>query len=511
MTNSHYNAHNVRRSLIHFIFGKTGSVLLSILLLLVVVRVLPAPDYGIYIVMLAMLELVQLGSNLGVVSAAQRYIPEARANNQGLALSRLLMSLTTVRIVTLSVVCLVLYYYMPALAKFLDTESYVYILRLYLLVIVAEGTARYIDIVFDSLLLQGDAQVSLIIRGGLRLLGVFLLPLVLGSELSLQHWVEIEFTASLIAVVFALAQLTRYCNSVLRKFPADTNRWDISRILKYVGPNYLAQIVVLGYGPDVIKIIIQKVLGAVEVGAFGFSALLVGMLQRYLPIFLLLGMLRPLFVAVPRTDVEKHKDKINELANVVLKLSLFTLLPMISAMLLYRHEIIALLSGGKFPQAADFLYFFSIWLVLQAAHFVLGLIALAYEDAISILFGSLFALLGIVVGFLLMKVWGVSGMGWGLVLSEVIWCSTVAKVLVGKGAKIQLDWLNNGKMLLVAAFAAALVYLLPWGASSNVFILGLLSGVVCLVFLGVLFFLKPFSSEERALINKLLPKPWFVW
>lgn len=510
MTNSHYNAHNVRRSLIHFIFGKTGSVVLSILLLLVVVRVLPAPDYGIYIVMLAMLELVQLGSNVGVLPAAQRYIPEARAKNQGLALSKLVMGLTTVRVLTLAIVCLILYYYMPALAKFLDADSYVTILRLYLLVIVAEGTARYIDIVFDSLLLQGYAQVSLIIRAGLRLISVFLLPMVMVSGLSLQLWVEIEFCASLIAVVFALIQLTRYCNSVVRKFPVDNDGWDISRILKYVGPTYLAQIVVLGYGPDVIKIIIQKVLGAVEVGAFGFSALLVGMLQRYLPIFLLLGMLRPLFVAVPRTDTEKHKAKINELANVVFKLSLFTLLPLVAAMLLYRHEIIQLLSGGKFPQAAEFLYFFSIWLVLQAAHFVLGLIALAYEDSMSVFLGSVFALLGIVFGFMMLKVWGVTGMGWGLVLSEIIWCGIVGRMLLSKGATIQLDWLNNGKMLLVAAFAAVLVSLLPWSAG-NVIVLGLLSGVICLLFLIILFFLKPFSSDERALINKLLPKPWFVW
>lgn len=510
MTNSHYNSHNVRRSLIHFAFGKTSSVILSILLLLVVVRVLSVQDYGIYIVMLAMLELVQLGSNVGVLSAAQRYIPEARVKNQGQALFKLVASLTAIRIVTLSIACLILYYCMPMVAKFLDASNYVSILRFYLVVILIEGVARYFDIVFDSLLLQGYAQISLIMRSGFRLLGVLFLPAVIGAEFSLQLWVRVECWASLIAVTFSLILLTKYCYSVLKKFPGNEKSWSISRIVKYVGPIYLAQIIVLGYGPDIIKIIIQKVLGSVEVGAFGFAASLVGMLQRYLPIFLLLGMLRPLFVAIPRTDSEKHKEKVNELANLVFKLSLFTLLPLVSAMLLYRHEIIHLLSGGKFSQAADFLYFFSIWMVLQAAHFVLGLIALAYEDAISIFLGSVFALIGIVVGFLMLKTFGVSGMGWGLVLSEIVWCGTVVKILLSKGAAIQLDWFNNGKMLLVAAFSAWVISLLPW-SGSNVIALASLSGVICILFLIILFFFKPFSSEERNLINKLLTKPWFVW
>lgn len=510
MTNSHYNAHNIRRSLIHFVFGKTGSVILSILLLLVVVRVLPVQDYGIYIVMLAMLELVQLGSNLGVLPAAQRYIPEARAKNQGLALFRLVASLTAIRIATLSIVCLILYFCMPMLAQMLDAGNYVFILRFYLLVIIAEGTARYIDIVFDSLLLQGYAQVSLIIRNGLRLLGVFLLPALVGSEFSLELWVKVEFWASMIAVVFSLIQLTRYCNSVVRKFPGDAERWTLSRIMRYVGPNYLAQIVGLLYGPDVIKIIIQKTLGAIEAGAFGFSALLIGVLQRYLPIFLLLGMLRPLFVAVPRDDAEKHRVRVNELANVVLKLSLLTLLPLVSFMLVYRHEIIYVLAGGKFPQAAEFLYFFSVWLVLQAAHFVIGLVALAFEDAISVFFGTAFASIGLAIGVLLLKVWGVSGIGWGLVLSEVVWCGTVVRLLLRKGALIQFDWIGNGKMLLVAIFSVLTVSQLPWD-SSDIIILVLLAGAVCAQFLGILFFLKPFSLAERDLINRLLPKPWFVW
>ena len=510
MTNSHYNAYNVRRSLIHFGLGKTTSIVLSILLLLVVVRILPTQDYGIYIVMLAMLELVQLGSNLGVLSAAQRYIPEARVKNQGQALTRLLVSLTAIRIVTLSITCLLLYYFMPMVAQFLDATNYVPILRFYLLVILIEGVARYFDVVFDSLLLQGYAQVSLVMRSGFRLLGVLFLPAVMGTEFSLQIWVKIECWASLIAIIFSLILLIRYCSSVLKKFPGDEKGWSISRIIKYVGPTYLAQIVVLGYGPDIIKIIIQKVLGPIEVGAFGFAASLVGMLQRYLPIFLLLGMLRPLFVAVSRDDAQKHRIRVNELANVVFKLSLFTLLPLVASMLVYRHEIIDVLSGGKFPQASEFMYFFSVWLVLQAAHFVIGLVALAFEDSMSVLLGSVFASMGVIAGVMLLKVWGVSGMGWGLVLSEIIWCGIVSRSLLRRGAMIQFDWVGNGKMLLVAAFSAFMVSQLPWNGS-NVWGLILLMGAICIQFLIILFFLKPFSNDERDLINRLLPRPWFVW
>lgn len=510
MSNSPYSANNVRRSLIHFIFGKTGSVILSISVLLVVVRVLPAHEYGIYIVMLAMLELVQLGSNFGIFAAVQRYVPELRAKHQGLALKRLIIQLTSLRIATLILVCLLLYYFMPSIAAFINAEDYTHLLRIYMLVIAAEGVARYIDMVFDSLLLQGFAQISLILRSGLRLLGVFLVPYFIDHDFALSDWVMTEFWASTIALVFSMLQLARYCNNVMQKSPGEMVTIGWSRAVKFIGPNFLAQIIALIYGQDAIKLIIQKLLGPVVAGAFGFSSLLVGVLLKYLPIFLLIGMLRPLFVAVPKDDPVAHGAKINELANMVLKMSMFTLLPLVCFLLLYRIEIIALLSGGKFPEASEYMWFFSMWLVLQVVHFVIGLMALAFEDGFSVFYGTVFASIGVVAGVLLLQYVGVQAVGWGLVLSEVIWCSIVIKLLIKKGATIRFDMHGNAKIIMVAVITAFTTSLIPW-ETVTIYSLAISLAALGIQFLALLFFFKPFSATERSWINKMLPKPLFVW
>lgn len=96
-----YSADQVKRSLIHFIFGKGSTAIVGLALMLLVVRALPAGEYGIYIAMLAALEIIQLASNPGLIAAAYRYVPEIRSKNQGSALHQLLVRLSVFRLTTL--------------------------------------------------------------------------------------------------------------------------------------------------------------------------------------------------------------------------------------------------------------------------------------------------------------------------------------------------------------------------------------------------------------------------
>ena len=74
-----FSTKKVRKSLFHFALGKVISGLIGLAMLIAMVRLLPATDYGAFVTFVALMEVSLLVSNLGVYPFAQRYITEAMA------------------------------------------------------------------------------------------------------------------------------------------------------------------------------------------------------------------------------------------------------------------------------------------------------------------------------------------------------------------------------------------------------------------------------------------------
>jgi O-antigen/teichoic acid export membrane protein len=87
---NHYGASNLKRSLGHFVIGKSLGGAIGICWLLLLVRSLPAVEYGIYVGFVAYLELFNLLSNLGLSPISERYIPQYRAANDEPHLKKLI-------------------------------------------------------------------------------------------------------------------------------------------------------------------------------------------------------------------------------------------------------------------------------------------------------------------------------------------------------------------------------------------------------------------------------------
>jgi O-antigen/teichoic acid export membrane protein len=510
-TDNPYSAYQVRQSLIHFIFGKGATAIIGIALLLLVVRALPVNEYGIYIALLAVLEITQLASNLGLFAAAYRYVPELRSQNQGTALQGLLFRLSVLRLLTLIAAVVVIGLLSAPIVDFLNIKNYEQVFVLYGLVIISEGFARYLDILFDSLLLQKCSQIAVLVRNGLRLIGLAILVATEVGDVSLINWVKVELLASFIGAIISVLMLSRYSLNLKRKSPGlKGENVRPGRYLVYAGPSYLAQLIGLVYGPETTKLILTKIAGVLQVGAFGFAASFSAMLQRYLPVFLLLGLVRPLFVST-HNSVDRNK-RLNQLTNIVLKLNLFVLFPLIAFMLASGNQLASFLSGGKFPDAGSFLVILMVLLVFQTWHAVLSLVTLALEDGISGLHGTVLGLLGLLAGVAFLPKFGAYSLCVGLVLSEIMWCGYVLFSLYKKGLKIENDWLGTGKI-----FIFSLIALLVAELSKQLFkapqLVTICSDLIIIgtVFTFLSYLIKPFTSDERNLINKILPRPVFVW
>lgn len=503
-----YSLKRVRRSLVHFLAGKAASAIVGFVLLLVLVRALEREEYGLYIVLLAALEIISTVSSLGVYPVLNRYIPEYRVTGRGRALTRLIAASTAWRLVTLAAASGVLVLMAPWLASALGFTSAGPIFALYAWVILFEGLARFFGLVFESLLLQGANQVSLLLRNGLRLAGVFILA-SLGS-VAFIDWVMVEIIASVSACVFSIGFVSHHLFTVARNQPGELAPLSWERLKAYAVPTYLSQCVGMVQGPAIVKLLVAKLAGAVQAGAFGFAAAINAMLQRYLPVFLLIGMVRPLFVS--QHSRGSNAARLVELANLVFKLNVFVLAPVTTLLIAAGEPIATLLSGGKFPEAGPYLVAFSLLLVAQTLHTVLGLLALAVEEGHASLRGTVLGLGGLIAGLAAYTAYGPLALCGGLIMSELIWCGVMQAALRHHGVRFVLDWVGLLKLWGLAAVVSLPVWLLPtYAGGANVMILIASAGLMALLYLGVARAVRPFSEAERGLINRALPRPVFIW
>ena len=507
---AHFSFQKLKRSLAHFAIGKIASGIIGIFILFLLVRALSPNDFGIYVTLLALFEILQLGSSFGLLTSAQRYVTDCRISGTGKQLRQLVKDLLIWRLITLSLVSVIFWLVSKPLMQYFDIAGSQHVLDIYLIVIVSEGTSRLADIIFESLLLQGKAQISILIRNGAKLIGFAFLLFSL-PEVTLLSVIKVEAVTTALGMIVSVGLMHQYLNKVKPdgardeilvgyKFPKVFNRFSYQF--------YLAQLVGLAYGPDVVKMIVAKIFGMVEVAVFGFAFAIINILLRYMPAYLLLGMVRPIFVAKKTSGATF--GEVNDLMNLVLKINVFFLVPVMLFFLLYGEEFSVWVTHGKYPQAGHLLVVMSVLLGLQTLHGILGVLVITYEKAGISLLGTVIGLGGLLIGLYSSAQWQVYGLVFGLGLSELIWCTTVILGFRQMGYHIKFDWTGLGKFLLTAMLTAGVLIGFNVEMSNMT---GIIIGSILLliVYSFIAMIMKPFNFNERNMINRLLPRAWFVW
>lgn len=486
-------------------------MVLGVGLLLILVRALSVESYAFYILSISLLEIVLQVSSLGLLVVAQRYLPELLAHGQGSQLSRLLGRLSGIRFLTLVLFSGLIFYCVVPIAESFGFEQYAPWVRIYLLVIILEGFARFADVVFDSLLLQGYSQASLILRSALRL--GFVSALFFHSseqEVTLEQWIWIDVGAAGVGCLFAMVAMWMFSVRIRLEQPGDEAPLDYRRFSRYALPTYFAATLYTASGVNTVKLIAAKSLSISQFGAFGFAAAFSAMLQRYLPLFLLIGMIRPLFVAARQR--QDYGARLTFLARLVFHFNVFALLPALVFVLACGEHLVASVTGGKFPEAAGYLIAFLLILITQAMRAIVSMVAQSMEEGDATVKGTLLGLLGLFAGLGLVPYFGGYGLCVGLCASEVLFSAWLAHVLRQRGINL-LPSLNTMLRLLLAAFVAliASTLFLPLSDDARVIQLGGMGLLIGVTYLFVSWFLKPFSMAERDTINTLLKRRIFVW
>jgi len=152
----------------------------------------------------------------------------------------------------------------------------------------------------------------------------------------------------------------------------------------------------------------------------------------------------------------------------------------------------------------------TVLIAFQTMHLLLSLVTITLERANANIVATVLSCLGLPLAFVLAPRFGVVGVAWSLIASEIVWVGTVWVLLRLGGIRIHAEWLGNTKV--AAASAVAFLVLRDFGTVGHSWLACvlnlLLAGVVFLVFAALM---KPFTGEERAVLGKLLPLRWFMW
>lgn len=503
-----YSGAALKRSAVHFLLGKGASALISFVILLWMVRLLPVEQYGVYVTLVAGLELAIAVAGLGMIWLAARYLPEYRMHASGTGLTRFVWQFVAQIAGLLVVGSLALYYLLPSFMTMLELGAWQDIGRLYVSMLLLEGGARHVrESLMGPLLQQGWAQLSLVVRNIalLLVLGV----LAAGDTTSLQDIVQAEIAASALGLFLGVYGLARYLRNHRHltgapewRAPHWSEMWPTARNM------YYSQMVSLIYSAQVFVFLVQRYLGVEATALFGFLRGLYDQVTRYLPAALLFSIIRPKLMASYVGD--GGMDALAHNANFAGKLSLFALMPLVVFTWWVGPDLVSVLSGGAFAQPGYFLAGLMLALIPFSQRQIVETLAVAVGRSrlcASAAMGSVVSLpLTLALLQLDFGLWApVIGIGVGnLIFNGVILAS------LARERAYRID--RNGALKLLATTVLSLILLAWLPRSIDTWGEVLFAAIACCaVYLLVAYVFKPFTSLERESINRMANRKVFVW
>lgn len=512
MEGSHYSTARARRSLIQFIIGKGLTAVVGIFVLLFSVRIMAPGDFGLYVAVIAFMEIFYLATGFGLSTIAQRYVAEFRIKTSGNEFTKFLKNIILRR---------VLYAVGGTTAVGITAAIWVGLgnstplsvqFPTFYILLIFGCTTRFANEIFSALLLQGYTQ-SLVLGTHLIKLAGLLGCMAIDRAVGFQEMLSIEVAASMLGTIGSLFLLRRY---LVADFVADSmsppnaSTYSNPLMLGVARRFYVVQLLGQIWGPNTGKLIVAQFLGLVATATYGFVQSITDMLRNYLPAYLLSSWLRPLMISRYLEKGDLHEA--NAMASLMFKLSLLCIVPAAAFFAASGDGFIAWASGGKIFAGSALLVLFCTLLALQCLHVVIGMITITVERARASVIATTAACAGFPLSVAGAHYLGLLGVIGGMIAGECVWIGTVLILLRREGLHIKLE--TRGILLIflsaIPAFAAVKLLPLITGPLSvlSLSVIGIV--VTGLLVLATNALCKPFTEFERSFIVRLVPRRYFI-
>lgn len=489
MNNSNlYSGKRFRQAIQHFLLGRTAQGIASFIFTLWLVRLLIPEDYGIYMVLWGMVEMMVPLSSLGMLEAVRRFLPELATRGAPGVLIWFVRWMTLIRFVIIvgwAVLIAIFWSDIAAWMGFSVPQQDATLLAVGLIITVIGF--RYASEMLECLLEQRWSQMIHAFMPLGRLFGLAIL--VVTDSLGLEQLLWVDLIVSLSC--FLLAEF--FLMQKLRSLPGVGDfRVSVREIFGFswdmAGVNLLRAVASLG----ALRILVARTLGLEAAGMFAFLQQLLMIFGRYLPANLLANIIRPMLIS---RYIGGETEMVKQGMALLWKSNLLIIAAILTVMSVAGDVLIELASSGRFTDAGMLMMIMLLGLGATSQGQLVVMIMQIFLYTRQLRHFSLLSVLtplAVIVG----SGWGLLGVASGIVLSVWLLNSLILFWLNRQAGRIELDWFSVLRGFGLAMLLAVIGWMIehelgPWWALT----------FILLAYVPGLALVKPLNQLDMALLN----------
>lgn len=290
-----YGIVRLRRAIVQFITGRIVQALGRMALLLILVRVLTTADFGAYMLIVGLSEMMLQLASFGLLPLGRRYIPQLIGNVPAQSLFGLVAALVFLQLAVLGLITFVIWQVWTSLDTVMgftphQIEAAAIAVWLFLLI----PAFRFACELLETLLEHGRSRsvAALMVLGKIAGIGF-----VLGAGLPIDLYTVLLIDVLVTAVCLFLAYAF-LCRSVVTLHTrGGTGSLPLPDMMRFAW--HMAAVDAMGStaSPGAVRLALANALGVVESGLFAFLQSIQRLVGRYLPGILLRGLVMPVLLA----------------------------------------------------------------------------------------------------------------------------------------------------------------------------------------------------------------------
>lgn len=493
-----YSASRIKRGAAYLLVGKAITSFAGIGTFVLLIRGLSVEEFAAYSILFALVEIVDALTGVGLGQILARYVPELYVQGRIRPLQRLVTLALGVRVAVLGSFLALIYFLAPFIAPAIGLEAWQWALQAYLLVVLLRIAETTLFGVLESMLNQAVAQLGFSVVTALRfaLLAIF----TIAGTLDLETVILIELGTDAIGLLVMAGGLawTLPRQSVADGGASAWLRGNLGRMLAFGLQGYMQHLLILPYGGATNRLLVGGMLASNHVALFGFAQSVADLMERYLPVSLLAGVIRPVLTA--RYVRDGRFDDLRFIANVLFKINAFFICAAAVVILSGGAQLLSFVSAGKYADGTGLLVLMCALVLAFSMRHMLDHVSHAVERNGPLIWANAVITFSIVPGIALLPTLGVYALPLANLVGTVIGCTVLTWRLARDGFVYRYDVRGLVALLAASGLAGLIGEVcrlsgLPWFANSLIASLGFLVTVVLL---------RTFSIRERSAVMTLV-------
>ncbi|MDR4517205.1 MAG: oligosaccharide flippase family protein [Nitrosomonas sp.] len=484
-----YSGIRFRQAIKHFLLGRAAQAIASFILLIWLVRLLSPTDYGAYMVLWGMVDMMVPISSFGMLDAVRRFLPELVERGAPGVLTGFVRWMTLIRLAIMVIWATLIVMYWPDIAGWMGfsvSQQDTALLAAGLIIVVI--SFRYAAEMLECLLEQRWSQLTRALLPLGRLAGVAIL--VAAGSLTLEQLLWVDLIVSLGCFLLAEFFLVRKLRGLTGAGDYQVGVREIASFAWHMtGVNLLQS----ASNAGTLRILVARTLGLETAGMFAFLQQLLTMVGRYLPANLLASIIRPMLIS---RYVAGEAGIVNQGMALLWKINMLIIAASMAMMVVAGDALIMLVSSERFPDAGMIMLIMLVGLGATSQSQLVIMVMQIFPYTRKLKY---FGLLSTLTPFMVIvgSEWGLPGVASGIVFSVWLFNGLTLRWLNRQENRIELDWsgalrgLGLVMLLAVSGWVIGREFGVWWALT-----------FLLLVYVPGLALVKPLSRFDMVLLNR---------